>query len=93
MSDTIAGKVRHVLTAPRTREHFCHWPGCQRQVKPAMWGCIEHWRRLPRVLRRRVWDSYRIGQEQSGDPSLVYLETMRDVRRWIASQSQTPGGL
>lgn len=79
----IGAKVRHVLAQGQSRRHGCHWPGCTRQVPPAKWGCLTHWRMLPAALRRRIWDAYRPGQEDDGKPSDAYLAAARDVRAWI----------
>lgn len=78
-------KVEHVLTARQTRSHTCHWPGCTLQVRPAMWGCREHWFRLPKRLRDRIWNAYRPGQEEDGRPSDDYIAAAREVRDWIAA--------
>lgn len=80
---TKAQKVAHVKAAKQERDHRCHWPGCPKQVPPAMWGCREHWFRLPKRLRDKVWAAYRAGQEESGTPSLEYLQVAREVREWI----------
>lgn len=77
-------KAEHVRKAKQTRNHTCHWPGCHRQVPPAMWGCSKHWWRLPQELRVRIWRAYKIGQEDN--MSLVskeYLEVTRIVEEWI----------
>lgn len=63
--------------------HACHWPGCGREVPPKLWGCKEHWFRLPATLRRAVWRHYRPGQEIDKRPSPEYIETARLVRQWI----------
>jgi len=34
--------------------HTCHWPGCNKEVPPAMWGCKTHWFSLPKRLRDRI---------------------------------------
>lgn len=81
----IGAKVVHVLGARQTRHHECHWPGCTVSVKPTMWGCKEHWFRLPQRLRDRIWAAYRPGQEEDGRPSLGYLAAAREVREWIAA--------
>ena len=83
---TIGEKVAHVRAARQTRSHACHWPGCDRQVAPALWGCRAHWYALPHSLRRRIWLTYRINQENELDPSPEYLEAARDVQRWIAER-------
>lgn len=79
----IGEKVAHVKRAGQTRDHVCHWPGCGKQVPPAMWGCREHWYSLPKSLRDRIWATYRIGQEQDGKPSESYLTVAREVQDWI----------
>ena len=77
------GKVDHVRGATQTRRHGCHWPGCTRQVPPAMWGCRPHWYQLPKWLRDKVWAAYVPGQEDRMDPSEEYLTVAREVQDWI----------
>lgn len=76
-------KVAWVKRAEQEREHHCHWPGCTKQVPPAMWGCYKHWMKLPKYLRDRVWAAYRPGQEKDMKPSESYLTVAREVRQWI----------
>ena len=76
-------KVKHVLRAGQSRNHECHWDGCKKQVPPAMWGCKAHWFKLPKHLRDRIWGTYRIGQEEWGDPSSEYMDVAMEVQRWI----------
>lgn len=80
---TIKEKVEYVKSQGQTRAHECHWPGCTRNVPPAMWGCREHWYALPADLRSRVWATYRPGQEKTLTPSAAYLKVARDVQEWI----------
>lgn len=85
-------KVRYVLRRKQARAHECHWPGCGKQVPPAKWGCREHWFRLPKALRDRVWRAYEPGQEKTMRPSAEYVAAARDVQRWIAEHGRgTPG--
>lgn len=42
--------------------HACMWPGCQRQVPGAMWGCKPHWFALPRSIRADISSAYVPGQ-------------------------------
>lgn len=78
--------VRRVLAegGANTGDHHCHWPGCKRQVAPAAWGCLKHWRLLPQRLRRAIWAAYRVGQEDSKTPSRAYVDVAREVQEWIA---------
>jgi hypothetical protein len=83
----IESKVRYVKSQGQTRNHECHWPGCDKQVPPAMWGCKKHWFMLPKYLRDKIWRCYRPGQEVDGDPSDEYLEAAREVQEWIRQHS------
>ena len=87
MSD-IGAKVAHVKSARQTRLHECHWPGCTKQVPPAMWGCKAHWFALPATLRARVWRCYRPGQEIDMRPSAEYLAVVNEVQAWIAERAK-----
>lgn len=78
-------KVNHVRRARQTRGHTCHWPGCSLQVPPALWGCRRHWYMLPRYLRDKIWQEYRIGQEETLDVSGGYISVAREIQQWIAA--------
>lgn len=79
----MADKAAYVKSQGQTRSHHCHWPGCEKQVPPAMWGCKTHWFRLPASLRAKVWATYRPGQEINGTPSAAYIEVAKGVQEWI----------
>lgn len=66
--------------------HTCHWPGCPREVPPAMWGCQSHWFALPYHLRQQIWRTYRPGQEVTKDPSDAYIEAANRVQAWITQR-------
>lgn len=83
---TNTDKVDYVKSQPQSRRHTCHWPGCTKQVPPAMWGCKPHWFKLPYGLRVQIWSSFEPGQEVSLTPSDDYLEAARAVQEWIAEQ-------
>lgn len=78
-------KVAHVKAATQTRKHHCHWPGCVRQVPPALWGCKEHWFRLPLWLRTKIWRTYRPGQEEDMTQSADYIAVACEIQAWIAA--------
>lgn len=79
----IRNKVAYVTSQGQSRRHACHWPGCTHQVPPALWGCKKHWYRIPAELRDRIWRSYRIGQEEDGNPSDEYIAAANAVQDWI----------
>lgn len=64
-------------------KHICHWPTCKIEVVPALWGCGEHWFRLPMRFRRLIWKHYRAGQEIDKQPSKQYVAVALEVRNWI----------
>ena len=79
-------KAGYVKKQTQSRRHTCHWPNCERQVPPAMWGCKVHWFKLPRSLRNRVWAAYRPGQENDLQPSEDYFQVADDVQKWCLTQ-------
>lgn len=85
---TIGRKVAHVKAAAQTRDHKCHWPGCEQFVPPAKWGCSKHWFALPKEIRDEIWRTYRPGQENDLRPSTNYVTAARRAREWICSQAQ-----
>lgn len=78
-------KAVYVKAQGQTRTHHCHWPGCDKQVPPAMWGCRPHWYSLPITLRTAIWRSYVPGQEVTAKPSAAYVAAARAVQDWIAA--------
>lgn len=85
----IGDKIQYVFEQKQTRPHHCHWPGCKKQVPPAMWGCREHWQRLPSELRGKIWAAFRPGQEKTFSPSREYVKVAREVQRWIVANEGT----
>lgn len=81
---TIEQKADYVRRAEQSRDHHCHWPNCNKQVPPAMWGCKPHWFKLPTGLRNKIWRSYKPGQEVDLTPSSEYLAAAHEVQAWIA---------
>jgi hypothetical protein len=81
-------KVAYVTSQSQSRNHTCHWPGCTKQVPPAMWGCSPHWFKLPKHLRARIWLAYEPGQEVNLSPSEDYLKVAREVQEWIAEHGK-----
>lgn len=68
--------------------HLCHWPGCQEEVPPALWGCGKHWFLISKPLRDKIWRHYRKGQELDKKPSKEYIEAAREVQDWILIYEQ-----
>lgn len=68
-------------------QHCCHWPGCDVHVSPKMWGCKDHWLRLPNKLRIKLWAAYRPGQEIDKAPSPAYIEAAKNIQWWIAENA------
>lgn len=64
-------------------KHRCHWPGCEVEVEPKLWGCKHHWYKLPERLRRMIWIEYRPGQETTKTPSAEYVAVANAVQEWI----------
>lgn len=84
----MGSKADYVRAQGQDRHHTCHWPGCEKQVPPAMWGCSTHWYKLPHALRTRIWQAYREGQEIDGRPSAAYLAVAREAEAWILANAQ-----
>jgi hypothetical protein len=62
--------------------HECHWPTCEEEVPPKLWGCKKHWFRLPKRLRDRIWATYKPGQEITKTPSSSYMKIALEVQDW-----------
>jgi len=66
--------------------HHCHWPSCNKEVPPKLWGCRFHWFKLPKRLRDKIWATYVPGQEITKTPSDGYLAAAHEVQEWIKQQ-------
>lgn len=86
-------KVNYTRSAKQTRNHKCHWPGCIKQCKPAVWGCYEHWMKLPHNLRTKIWQAFEPGQEETLTPSKKYLQVADEVQIWIKNFIETKNKL
>ncbi len=84
-------KVNYVKSQGQTRPHTCHWPHCNNQVPPAMWGCRKHWFKLPKYLRNKIWAAYVPEQEVTMTPSKEYLDVSDEVEKWIAENWNVVG--
>ena len=62
--------------------HTCHWPGCNKIVPPALWGCKKHWFMLPKEIRDEIWATYRSGQEIDKNPSKEYIDVALKARNY-----------
>lgn len=67
-------------------KHRCHWPTGTIETPPRMWGCKRHWFRLPKILRDKVWATYRPGQEITKDPSRAYIEVIKEVEAFAKQE-------
>lgn len=83
-SSSVKDKADYVRSQGQSRQHHCHWPGCEAQVPPAKWGCRRHWYMLPQSIRNQIWAAYQIGQEVSMTPSREYVRAAREAQAWIA---------
>ena len=70
--------------------HKCHVPGCPTEVPPHMLMCLKHWRRVPELLRKRVWRTYRKGQEIDKNPSPAYLEAATAAIKSVQPPKEQP---
>lgn len=71
--------------------HTCHATDCKRDVPPSMFMCGPHWRRVPRPLQQRIWETYRKGQEEDKMPSADYCRAAREAVVWVAQlERRTP---
>lgn len=68
--------------------HQCHAKGCDVEVPPKLLMCLRHWKMVPRLQQRAVWQQYRAGQETDKNPSAAYLAA---ATRAIAAVARREG--
>jgi hypothetical protein len=63
---------------------LCLWPGCIVRVEERLWGCKDHWFRLPAHLRDRIVVAYTPGQERNRLLfSKAYVAAAAAAQEWI----------
>jgi len=78
--------------APRN-EHHCHARGCMVATRPEMLMCRRHWFMVPKLLRDRVWATYRAGQCDDMQPSKEWFAAADAAIEAVASRgTPTPPG-
>lgn len=68
--------------------HRCHWPGCERNVPPKLWGCKKHWFMLPKDIRDEIWRTYRPGQEITKTPTVEYIAAAHRAEKWALEHGE-----
>lgn len=54
-----------------------------------MWGCKEHWFKLPKYYRDRIWAEFRPGQETNWTPSREYMKVLAQLDAWFMDNGIT----
>jgi len=66
--------------------HHCHATNCSRDVPPSMFMCKAHWFSLPKAMQRKIWATYRRGQEDDKQPSRAYCLAAIEAVTFIAEK-------
>ena len=64
-------------------KHTCHIPHCDLEISTSQLMCRRHWTMLPKPMQKRVWESYRKGQEDTKDPSSSWLRVAREAIDYV----------
>jgi hypothetical protein len=68
--------------------HTCHAYGCNANVRPEMFMCFAHWRRVPKDMQKRIWATYRPGQCDDKHITPAYGRAAQDSIRAVASKER-----
>lgn len=79
------------MTDKKPEQHLCHAVGCNERVLPSRLMCPRHWFMVPETVRRRVWQTYRPGQEVDKKPSGPWLFAAREAINHVAALEGKPG--
>jgi len=64
--------------------HTCHATNCNVRVPPEMFMCKSHWFTLPKRLRDKIWDTYRVGQCDDWNITKEYSEAAKECIKYLA---------
>ncbi len=73
------GRCKHCGREGERMKHTCHADGCEREVPPKMLMCLDHWRKVPYRIQKKVWAAYVPGQEIRKNPTREYLGVMKEA--------------
>lgn len=66
--------------------HHCHATGCKIRTPREMFMCKRHWFMVPKSLRNRIWETYRVGQCDDLRPSKAYCEAAIEAVKAVAAK-------
>jgi hypothetical protein len=66
--------------------HHCHATYCTTKVPPEMFMCKKHWFMLPKPIRDRIWQTYRLGQCDDWNITHEYANAAREGVAFIAQK-------
>ena len=64
--------------------HHCHAIGCEVTTAPKFLMCGRHWRLVPKLLQRDVWNTYENGQEIKKNPSREWMQAADTAINYVA---------
>jgi diadenosine tetraphosphatase ApaH/serine/threonine PP2A family protein phosphatase len=73
--------------------HTCHALQCETKLPPRLHMCKPHWAMVPMGLQRRLWRTYRPGQERDKKPSAAYMRAAADCIEAVAEAEGLPADL
>lgn len=66
--------------------HTCHATNCNISIPPEMFMCRNHWFKLPKLIRNKIWETYRPGQCDDWNISHEYANAAREAVIFIANK-------
>lgn len=66
--------------------HHCHATDCETPVPPVMFMCKKHWYMVPKLMRDRIWATYRPGQCDDWKPSAAYCDAAKAAVTAVAEK-------
>lgn len=82
----MGSSFRHERSQRTTRVHLCQWPGCNEKIPQPMLWCNQHWRKIPKDLRDRLWTAKMPGEKVDEHQSEEYLAAEKLIQEWIKNR-------
>jgi hypothetical protein len=64
----------------------CRWPGCGKTVPASYWGCLVHWKLVPREIRERINAAYRASAHHPPESSPEFAQAAAEASRWARAR-------
>lgn len=65
--------------------HHCHANGCSILTEPKLFMCLKHWKMVPALMQKNIWDEYKGTTREERFEKNSYLEACAIAVEYVAN--------